>query len=158
MPTPSPKTFTGARAVVSVNGSAVGIISNFSYGVTDDIQPTYILGRYSPAELVYTAQEPVRCTATGWRVYGFGPHVSMKMPRLQDLLGNPSIEITVKDRQNPNGPPVAVIRGAMPESYSSTIASRTLTEITHTFVAMLCDDESSGSGGHESVGATDLPA
>ena len=151
------KTFSGARAVVYIDGKPIGTISNFSYGVTNDVQPVFILGRYSPAELTYTAQEPVRCTATGWRAYGFGPHETMKMPKLQDLLNQQYFQISVHDRQAAAGaPPIATIKDVLADSYSSTIASRALTEVTHSFIGMLVDDESTTN--NETPGAMDLPA
>jgi len=154
-----PRVLHGARAVVRIAGAGanagvpVGIFSSFSYGLSYDVQPVYILGRYSAAELGYTGMEPVRCTATGWRIVKNGPHVSAKMPRLQDLMFHEYIQIDVLDRQT--GEVIAKIRDVRPETYASTITSRQLTELTHTFVGLLVDDESTTN--NESAGANDLP-
>lgn len=155
----APKVMNGARAVVRVAGSGanagqpIGSFSSFSYGLNYDVQPAYILGRYSAAELGYTGMEPVRCSASGWRIVKNGPHVAAKMPRLQDLLQHEYIQIDVLDRQT--GEVIAIIKDVRPESYSSHITSRALTEVTHTFVGLLVDDESVSN--NESPGANDLP-
>ena len=161
----SPKVFNGARAVVRLMGSGggqgqpIGSFTSFSYGLSYDVQPVYILGRYSAAELSYTGQEPVRCTASGWRVVNNGPHVAGKVPHLQDLLNHEYIQIDVVDRQT--GTVIAIIKDVRPESYSTTIASRTLTEVTHSFVGLLVDDESGTNAESpaqgSAPGANDLP-
>ena len=99
-----PKTLHGARATLSIDGKIVGLYSQVSYGVQYDVQPAYILGRHSPGELVYTAQEPVQISCTGFRVFNNGPHGDAKVPKLQDLLNHSDISISVFDRQNPGTP------------------------------------------------------
>ena len=154
-----PKILHGARAVVRIAGAGanvgapVGIFSSFSYGMTFDVQAAFILGRYSAAETGYTALEPVRCTAAGWRVVKNGPHVAAKMPTLSQLLFHEYIQIDVLDRQT--NLVIAKIRDVRPESYASTITVKAMTEVTHTFVGLLLDDESVDN--NESVGANDLP-
>lgn len=135
-----PKVFHGARAIVYVGSKVAGTFSSFSYGVSDDVAPAFILGRFSPAELTYTAQEPISCSATGWRVSKNGPHVVALFPNLRDLLRHASIEITVVDRQT--GEAIAKISGIRPASYSMSINSKSQTEVSHQFVGMLVDDES----------------
>lgn len=158
------KTMTGARAKLYVidpntgRNEVVGIFNNVSYGLTYDAQPIYILGRHSPAEIVYTAQEPVRVTATGWRVVRSGAHKAAGVPNLKDLLKHEYLTLVVQDRQteadgkNPN---VATIRSVRPISYDTTIANRNPSEITCTFMGLLVDDESTENS--EAPGATDLP-
>lgn len=141
----APKTFHGARALVYQAGPTgtklMGTFNTFSYGLNYDVAPVPILGRHSVAELVYTGSEPVRCSATGWRVPGNGPHVSGAMPHLGQLLTADYIELSVVDRQDPRVI-IAHIKSVRPESYSTTIATKSLTEVTHTFVGILVDDES----------------
>ncbi len=152
------RTMHGARALVykvGANGSQlIGIFSSFSYGSTYDVAPVPILGRHSVAELVYTGVEPVRCSATGWRVVGNGPHVAGSMPNVKDLLTADYIELAVVDRQDPTIT-IAHIKSVRPESYSSTIATKSLTEVTHSFVGILVDDETETNA--EAAPAADLP-
>jgi hypothetical protein len=158
----APKVVHGARAVVRIAsaganaGTPVGIFSNFGYGLTYDVQPAFILGRFSAAELGYTGVEPVRCTATGWRVVNSGPHIAAQFPRVQDLLQHEYIQIDVVDRQT--NKVIAIIKDVRPESYSSTIATKALTEVTHTFIGLLMDDESVDNvEGGEAAGAPSAP-
>ena len=150
---------SGARAKLAVadpsgNFHVVGIFNNVSWGLTYDVQPAYILGRYSPAELDYTAQEPVSITCSGWRIIGKGPHVSARVPRLQDLLTADYIELTVYDRAS-NDLPIAKFHSVRPTGFSTTLTARQLEEVTVTFVGLLVDDESTQNA--ESASATDLP-
>jgi hypothetical protein len=141
----APRTMSGARAIVRIAGpggvspAAVGIFSDFSYAMNLDVQPVNLLGRYSPAETVYTGAEPVRCNGTGWKVVGAGPHASVKFPHIQDLLQHEYIQIDVVDRQT--GKRVAVIRDVRPESYSTTVSARQLVQTNHSFIGLLVDDD-----------------
>ena len=155
----APRIMNGARAkfgfIDPATGTATicGIFSNVSYGLSFDAQPAFILGRYSAAEIDYVAAEPVRVTATGWRVIHHGPHTEAHLPRLQDLLKHEYLTLVIFDRQT--NLPVATIRSVRPISYDTTIANRNLEEITITFMGLLVDDEDNSNS--ESVGATDLP-
>lgn len=139
------KTMHGARAKVFIadpNGGKpqlVGIFNNVSWGLTYDVQPVNILGRFSPDELVYTAQEPVTVTASGFRVVNAGPHTIAKVPNLIDLLTHEYIELTINDRQT--GSDVAKIHSVRPTGYSTTLSARALEEVTITFMGLLVDDE-----------------
>jgi len=161
----APKTMSGARAKLAVvdpnTGQArvVGIFNNVSYGLTYDVQPVYILGRFSPAELDYTGQEPVSITCSGWRVIGHGPHVSASVPKLQDLLTADYLELTVIDRQSeindPGNAQVAKFHSCRATGYSTSITARQLEEVTVNFVGLLVDDESTVNAEHSS--AASLP-
>jgi hypothetical protein len=156
----APKTMSGARAKFGVidpaTGEAkyIGIFNNVSYGLTYDAQPVYILGRYSPAEIDYTAQEPVSITASGWRVIDHGAHVEGKVPKLQDLLNHEYLTLTIVDRQNPTKN-IATFRNVRPTGYSTTISARNLEEISVSFVGIFVDDESTVNA--EDPTSIDLP-
>lgn len=155
----APRTVHGARAVVRIagpganSGQPVGIFSSFSYGLALDVQGVPILGRYTVAETVYTGAEPVRCTGLGWRVVGAGPHVSVKFPKIQDLLSHEYIQIDILDRQTDEV--IAIIKDTRPETYNTGVQAKQLSEVTHTFIGILVDDESTVNS--ESPGAPDLP-
>jgi len=141
------RTMHGARAKVFIadpnsgKPQLVGIFNNVSWGLTYDVQPVNILGRFSPDELVYTAQEPVTVTASGFRVVNSGPHVIAKVPNLVDLLTHEYIELSISDRLNP-GLDIARIHHVRPTGYSTTLSARALEEVTVTFMGLLVDDES----------------
>lgn len=156
----APKTVSGARCKVGIvdpsTGVAryVGIFNSVSYGLTYDAQPVYILGRFSPAEIDYTAQEPVNITCSGWRVVDHGAHVEGGVPKLQDLLNHEYLTLTVVDRQNPTRN-IATFRNVRPTGYSTTISARNLEEITVTFMGIFVDDESTANAEHPT--SIDLP-
>lgn len=153
---------TGARAQLIVadpttgQGKVIGIFNNVSWGLAYDAQPIYVLGRYSPAETVYTAQEAVNVSATGWRAVGAGPHVSAKVPNLADLMNHEYMELAIFDRQSPAGSPIMIakIHSVRPTGYSTSLAARGAQEVTVSFIGLLVDDESTQN--HELPGASDL--
>lgn len=148
----------GARATVfvvdPVSGLAtkVGIWNNFSYNVTYDVQPSFILGRYSAAELTTTGVEPVSITAQGWRVIGEGPYVQGHLTHLKDLLNQEYLLLQVYDRQTKQY--VANIRGCLPTGMSTGFSAKQLSELTNTYLGLLLDDESSATGDGEASDAT----
>lgn len=154
-----PKVMSGARAYLAFydpnqnKAVAVGIFHNVSYGLTYDAQPIYILGRYSAAAIEYTAQEAVTITASGWRVIDHGPHVAGKMPTLTELLTHNGLEMVMADRLT--GKAVAKFHDVRPTSYATSLGSKSLEEVTITFIALRLDDESVDNV--ETAGATDLP-
>ena len=157
----APKVFHGARALFQIvdpntgqsTATTVGIFDNCSYSLTYDVQPAFILGRFSPAELGYTAQEPVNITCSGWRVINHGPHQYGHVPHLQDLLLHQYITMQVVDRQT--GLPIATFNSVRPTGYNTSIQARQLETMTLNFMGLLVDDESGDNT--ESIVAADLP-
>ena len=78
------KVFTGARAVVSVDGVAVGIFESCSYGANLMTEAVHILGAFVTQEIVPTSYSEVTVNCSGFRVLNNGPHTVPKFPRLQD--------------------------------------------------------------------------
>jgi hypothetical protein len=157
-----PKVFHGARALFQIldpntgQPQTVGIFDNCSYSLTYDVQPAFILGRFSPAELGYTAQEPVNITCSGWRVINHGPHQDGHVPHLQDLLLHQYITMQVVDRQTGN--PIAVFNSVRPTGYNTSIQARQLETMTLNFMGLLVDDESGDNAESVTpVPAADLP-
>lgn len=139
------KTFTGARAqllkVDPNTGAAVvmGIFNNVSVGMTYTADPIYLLGRYSPDEIVYTAQDAVHVTATGWRVVGADPQTVSGMPALATLMSADYVELAILDRETNER--IASIHSVRPLAYSMSVANRQTVEITVTFMGLLIDTE-----------------
>ncbi len=153
------KVMTGARAQLMIvdpntqEGRVVGIFNNVSYGLTYGAEPIFLLGRYSPDEIVYTSQEAVAVTASGWRVIDSGPHALVKVPKLADLLNHEYLELAIFDRQTNKR--IAKIHSVRPTSYNTTLANRQPEEISVTFMGLLLDDESTENA--ELPGASTLP-
>jgi hypothetical protein len=154
-----PKVMSGARAKVAIvdpntgKAQVVGIWNNFSYSVNYDVQPAFILGRYSAAELDTTGVEPVSITAGGWRVVNHGPFVDGKLTNVKDLLLQEYLVLTVVDRQT--GAQIATIKGCLPTGFSSGLSARQLQETTNTYMGLLMDDESTTNT--ETSSAANLP-
>lgn len=148
------KIMTGPRAILIVNGVPSGIFNSVSYGVDYNVNPAYILGRYSPAELTYVGQEAIQVTATGWRVIDSGPYTnSAAVPRLQDLLTHNDISLAIMDRLNPNKVALTVV-GVRPVGYSTQITQKSQQEITVRFMGLRAYDENGSQD--ETAGATSL--
>lgn len=154
-----PKVMHGARATVSIydpttgQAKVVGIWNNFSYQVNHDVQPAFILGRFSAAELITTGVEPVSITAQGWRVVGHGPYAEGRLTNLLNLLNQEYLLLSVFDRQTKQM--VAKIRYCLPTGFSSTLSAKQLQESTNTYLGLLMDDESTEQ--NEASDAADLP-
>jgi hypothetical protein len=149
----SSKIMHGARAQVSIDGKVVGIFTNVSYGSTYDVQPAYILGRFSPAEITYTAAEPIGISASGWRVIDQGPYDSSKMPLLQDLLVAEDMTFAIFDRQS--GKNIMVVTGVKHTGFNTSVAPRALEEMSLNFVGLLLSDENNKN--NEAQDASSLP-
>lgn len=155
------KVMTGARAQLMITdpnkgtGRVVGIFNNVSYGLTYVADPIFILGRYSPDELVYTSQEAVTVQASGWRVLDHGPHADASVPQLSDLLNHEYLELAIVDRNSTPPRRIAMIHSVRPISYNASYVNRAASEISVTFMGLLVDDESTSN--NELPSATKLP-
>lgn len=151
------KVITGARAQLSISGpngaGVVGIFNNVSWGMSYGAEPIFILGRYSPDEIVYTSQEAVSVSASGWRVIDNGAHVAAQMPSLDEIMTSPYLELIITDRQT--GKKIAHIHSVRPTSYNTSLANRQPEEISISFMGLLVDDESTIN--QELGSATKLP-
>jgi len=158
------KVLTGARCRVSVYDPAsgksktIGLFNTVSWGLSYETQPAFILGRYSPADITFTAANEISINCGGYRVIDHGPHVDGAIPKLQDLLNHEYIELTVIDRQSEsNGKDgrITKFRQVRPTGYHTSISARGQVEMTCSFVGIRVDDESATNS--ESPGSTDLP-
>ena len=131
--------FHGARGQLFIEGHLVGIFSDCSYGVSQDVHPAFILGRFSPAELTVTAQEAIDIRATGWRVVDNGPYIN-GVPKLQDLLTADDITISLWDRET--GKFVMTVVGCRSQGWETSLATKTQQAITVKFLGLRLEDES----------------
>jgi hypothetical protein len=152
------KVLSGARAKLGFyDGNQVkyvGIFSDVSYGCTYDVQPAWILGRYSAAELDYTAQEICHITANGYRVVGHGWWADAGFPSLSQLMSHNYMTMSVLDRQT--GAEIARIDSVRPVAATGGFSARQLSTSTHTYQGLLVNDESQPNN-TESPGAMFLP-
>lgn len=149
-----PKVFHGARAVVSVGIKIVGIINSISYQVSYDTQDAYILGRLHPAEIGYTAQEPISGSMNGWKVVDNGAHAALGLPSLAQLLTADYTQISLTDRVT--GKVIGKIQQVRLLGHSGSSAARQFSEIAVPFKAILFSDETV-TNNDERPDRTDLP-
>jgi hypothetical protein len=150
------KIMHGARAIVSIKGTKVGIFTNVSYGMQYDIQPAFILGRFSAAELTYTAAEPISLSCSGWRVLDNGPFSAAagSMPKLQDLLTAEDMEFAVIDRQTDTT--LVTVTGVRHQGFQTSITPRALEEMSLNFMGLILKDETNKDQA-EAKSAASLP-
>jgi hypothetical protein len=154
------KVLSGARAVLGFYDpsdgkfSSVGIFSDVSFGVTYDLQPAWVLGRYSAAELDYTAMEIVHVTANGYRIVSHGWFADARFPSLSQLMDAEPMTLQVLDRQT--GSMIARIDHVRPVGATGGYSARQLSTSTHTYQGLLVSDESQPDNA-EGRGAMSLP-
>lgn len=148
--------FHGARAVMAINGKAVGIFTSVSYGVNYDVAPIYTLGKYGPQTTEITGVEPIAVQCSGWRIVDAGPYSDKAggmMPKLQDLVNAGEITISIYDRQNPTKAVMEVFNCRC-QGFSTSVSSRSLQEISVSFIGLSLQDE---EGDQNEVDAVSLP-
>jgi hypothetical protein len=159
------KVLHGARAVLWIGSTAVGIFNNVSYGVTYDISPVYILGRTGAAELAYTGMEVIQVTASGFRILENGPFAvvdadsgSSLIPKLQNILNYQDLTVSLHDRleTDPAKGIIMELTNVKPQGFTSSVGARGLQEMTCTFLGLHLADESGSN--NEDPTAVDLPA
>lgn len=156
----APRVVSGARVKVLIQkaGQApqvIGIFNQMSYQVAIDVQPAFILGRFTAASLDNTAMEPVNISCRGWRVVGQGAHTAAGVPKVQDLLNAEPIIFQVFDRLTQRN--IATITNVRATGHSNEFAARQQSELPVTFLGLIPSDEDDSVQQHETDGATDLP-
>lgn len=149
------KILTGARAKVSINGNIVGLFANCSWSIRQDKAPAYILGRYNPAEITPTSQEPVTISLTGYRVVDAGPYAVANATLLRGLLEEEDFSVTVIDRQT--GKNIFKADGCRVTGWSSGVAARGVSDIRIDVIGIKGEDEyGEAVGGDDDVGGSNL--
>lgn len=154
------KVITGGRSVVSIQGATgspvvIGIFDSCSISESISSEDIHLLGRYSPDEITLVSYNAVTVQCTGFRVYGYGVKALGQFPTLNQLLGLGPVTITVADRENPTGPPMATIIGCLPDTNSNSFQSRATSKINITYKGLAMTDESAPNDSES--GAVSLP-
>jgi hypothetical protein len=133
------KILTGARAKVLVNGNPVGLFSQCTWSIRQGKDPAFILGRYNPAEIIPTTQEPVQLSLTGYRVVDAGPYKVANATLLKNLLSEEDFSIAILDRQTNKTIFTAV--GCRVQGWSSGVAARGVSDIRIDIIGIRGEDE-----------------
>jgi hypothetical protein len=131
---------TGARAIVYIKDKVVGLFTNCNWSVGQDKQPAYILGRFNPAEITPTSQDPVTLRLTGYRVMDKGPYVVANATALAGLLNENDFTVKIQDRQT--GKTIFTAMGCRVRGWSSGVAARGVSDISLDIVGLYGYDES----------------
>lgn len=146
------KILTGARAKVMVNGNLVGLFSQCTWSIRQGKDPAFILGRYNPAEIVPTTQEPVQISLSGYRVVDAGPYKVANATLLKNLLSEEDFSIAILDRQTNKLIFTAV--GCRVQGWSSGVAARGVSDIRIDITGIRGEDEfGTASGGDDEGGS-----
>lgn len=158
------RVMTGARAKLAIHRPGatpiyIGIFSHVSYAMQYQIEPIYILGRFSATDTEYVSQDTAKIDCTGWRVVGAGPHKAGHVPHLDTLMHEPYLQMTIADRLGAGnvGDPAKVIatfRNVRATGYHTTMNARGVQELSVSFVGILVDDEDGDND--EAAGAMNL--
>jgi len=146
-------TISGPRVQVWMDGELQGTSNAVSWGWNYDIRNIDLLGRFSTAETVLTGAEPVELTLGGYRVFNAGPHVTCKVPRLQDLMTSDYFELILLDRQT--NQPIGKVHQCRAYGYAESADAKSIMTMTIHVRGLLLGDESGENV--ESSGATVLP-
>lgn len=150
------KTFTGARAIVSVNNEVVGVFDSCTWTVNHGAEPIHTLGRFNPQEIALTSYEAVTVNCSGFRVIGQGVHKLGKVPKLQDLLNFTTIDLQIVDRQDASIP-ILIVQDCTPVNHSNQVNSRATSRIQITYMGLVASDEDEQGASQEDSGAVSLP-
>jgi hypothetical protein len=130
---------TGARAKVMIGETVVGLFSQCTWSIRQGKEPAFILGRFSPAEIIPTTQEPVSMSLSGYRVVDAGPYAVANATLLKNLLDEEDFVITVIDRQTNKTLFRAV--GCRVQGWSSGVAARGVSDVRIDVIGMKGEDE-----------------
>lgn len=137
------KTIHGARGILYINGSPIGVFENCSTGVVYTHDAPRVIGRFSAPEIVILGMEPISVRLDGYRVFGQGPY-ALGMTKLQDLLKNEQeITIAIEDRgdQDSVEPNIILVVGCKIVSHNFNIAARQLSRLSMEMVGLVFSDE-----------------
>lgn len=129
----------------------VGIFSDVSWSVAQDIQAAWILGRYTAAETEVVGQDLVQVTATGYRVINHSWYADAKFPKLVDIAKSGYLVMTLQDRQT--GKNIGEISKLRPASASVGFSPRMLSSVTHTYIGILYSDENAPNNDEDATAA-----
>lgn len=136
----------------------IGIFSDVSYTIRYGATPIFVLGRTSVAKIQLTHAEPIELRMRAWREVEHGPFAEGIMPRLQDLLTDPTTRLTLIDRELESAGKDAVI-GEVTDVVVTSVdvgySIRNVSEQSFSAMGVFHNDESVKNA--EPPGATDLP-
>ena len=137
----SGKVFTGVRAKLSINGTAVGFASNVNANITHAHSPIDVLDRINPMELA-----PVGYTVDfSFTRYRIAADSAVKLgfqPTLLGILTSPDLIVTLEDTgHGDSGLTLLTINGVRLISTSISVDARGVASNTFNFQGIEAFDE-----------------
>lgn len=148
------RTMTGARAIVKVDSTVVGVFESCQYGAAVGTEPIHTLGRYSANEISVNSYEAIQVSCSGFRLIGQGVHELPKAPKLQDLLNLENVQISIEDRQTKEN--IMTVLDCVASNWSESQQAKGTTRFNITYIGTVLSDESGDQV--ESNDATNFPS
>lgn len=156
--------FSGARAIIKIQGQPVGLFTQCSWGQTYGLVPNHILGAEAPAELTSTHQDAIAVDLTGFHILQNFVFTKAGMPQLQNLLsGNPNnsqypgtnyLTLTIEDKVT--GAEVANITYAKAFRWGTQTVARDISTFTVSMLGRFITTSDNLNDG-EPTGSASLP-
>ena len=149
-----PKIIDGARSVIWMGNTQIGIFNSTSLSASLDIATAYILGRYTAASQQYVGASPVQLSCTGYRVINHGPLAVVDtttnarlFAAYQDMALYDGLQVSIHDpsESDPTKSLIMQVFEVYPVSFNNNIASRSLSEFSVTFQGLTWGDETDNS-------------
>lgn len=150
---PSP-IFNGARAKLIINNQLVGIFTQCSWGVSNDVHTAHILGRHGVAQFTYTGMDAIRVNLSAFRVIGSSPYSLKVAAELKEMMQYRGIQIQILERDTDKV--VTTIEDCYLVSFDTGVAARTISDVSMTLVGrQLSDETTDGAEGPNDTKITD---
>jgi hypothetical protein len=141
-------TITGARCLLKLENPnsketgpvVLGMFTDVSWGQGYSEQELFVLGRYSAADIVYTAANTINVSATGYRAYEKGAFQVAGLPTIQELAAYKGLTLEIEFSGKNNG--ILKVFDVKPIDYSSRVSARGVVEMTINFKGITATDES----------------
>lgn len=133
-----PLAFTGARAILRINGKLAAFATDVSYTVETDYKVQNEIDNVLPAEL-YPNQIHVSVTMTNVRVPNGSPAVELFQPTMLNMMSQPYCTIELRDRGTDLT--ILYVPKAMLTRRAGRVAARALANETWTFIGLGYWDE-----------------
>lgn len=132
------QTITGARAVFTINNTKVAFASDCNYTWNHNVQPVEVLDQLTVAEHAEIGMT-IDFSCTQFRVARKSAVSLGFQPKLNDLLNQPELVVTISDRVS--GEVLLTVSGVKLTSRSGTVNARGVWTETLNFVGREAHDE-----------------
>lgn len=134
----TPKVFTGARAIIKLNGDLMVFATDVSYSIETEYKPLREIDNSLPAELT-PGQIAIQVVASGLRIPFGSPTMSRLAPTIMNAMTQPYCTIELRDRLT--DATILYVAQAQMTRRGGRVSSRSMANETWTFVGIAWWDE-----------------